>query len=275
MDLATLYVIIKDFCRETHGSSDYYKDQTFVQGENSTEFAPLSYIMKKNKELASANQLLAQGMVQESYDLNCSEIFLTWYEKQFARKLASKQAREIFLLLMPNNERIQQALQTVALGHELLRKEKILLNGKKLPVQVGEWYAKCIFGLLQVKSTSQRGFDFYLDEKRVEVKVHWSDYSSMKGVKIRKSLVELSDYSIIIYVANNFLIREICFLDSEFVLRKFANKGHTLFLKDLDLNTYFFSKSTKHLAKVVNSTALFKFSTPAFSASLANKIPIS
>ncbi len=272
MDLTTLYALINDFCRETHGSSDYHKDQVFVQGESSSHFAPLTFLMKKNKALTNTNQLLSQGMVQESYDLNSSDTFLSWYEKQFARKLASKQAREIFLLLMPNNENIQQALQTVTIGHEILRKENILLNGKKLPVQVGEWYAKCIFGLLQVKSTSQRGFDFYLDEKRVEVKVHWSDHSSPKGVKIRKSLVELSDYSIIVYVANNFLIREICFLDSEFILRKFATKGHTLFLKDVDLHTYFFSKSTKHLSKVINKAALLKFSTPAFSATLATKI---
>ena len=64
-----------------------------------------------------------------------------------------------------------------------------------------------------------------LDGKRIEVKVHWNDQSSPKGVKIKKSLVELSDYCVIIYLAANLMIREICFLDSEFVLRKFADKG--------------------------------------------------
>ena len=41
------------------------------------------------------------------------------------------------------------------------------------------------------------GGDFYLDGKRAEVIVHWSDVSSPKGVKLKKSLIELSDYTII------------------------------------------------------------------------------
>ena len=51
-----------------------------------------------------------------------------------------------------------------------MRKEQIILNGKNLPIQLGEWYAKNIFGLRQEKSSSQRGFDFYLGENRIEVK---------------------------------------------------------------------------------------------------------
>ena len=56
--------------------------------------------------------------------------------------------------------------------------------------------------------------------------MHWSDASSPKGVKVKKSLVDLSDYLIVVYIANNFMIRELCFLDSSFVPRKFSGKGH-------------------------------------------------
>ena len=133
---------------------------------------------------------------------------------------------------------ILDQIEIVNKCYEILGQQQILLNGKNLPTQLGEWYAKCIFGLKQVKSTSQRGFDFVAqDGKRVEVQVEWSDVSSPKGVKIKKTLVDLSDYCIIIYVAKNFMIREVCFLDSEYVSRKFSNKGHTLFLKDTDVGT--------------------------------------
>ena len=142
------------------------------------------------------------------------------------------------------------------------------MNGKNLPVQLGEWYAKSIFGLRQVKSTSQRGFDFYIGDERAEVKVHWADHSSPKGVKVRKSMVQLSQYTIVMYVARNFMIREVCFLDSDFILRKFAGKGHTIFLKDSDVGQYFFSRSNKQSDKVVNQTALMKYASPTFAMNL-------
>ena len=62
------------------------------------------------------------------------------------------------------------------------------MNGKNLPVQLGEWYAKAVLGLYQKKSSSQRGFDFFTDEgKKVEVTIHWQDQTSPKGVKLKKS----------------------------------------------------------------------------------------
>ena len=66
------------------------------------------------------------------------------------------------------------------------------------------------------------------------------------------------------YVAKNFMLRDILLLDSDFVIRKFAGKGHTIFLKDTDIQTYFFSRSNKHYDKIVNRAALMKFSSPGF-----------
>jgi len=152
-----------------------------------------------------------------------------------------------------------------------LRNKNIILNGKNLPTQIGEWYARCIFGLIQKKSASQRGFDFKQDGYQVEVKVHCGDTSSPKGVKIKRSLLQLSRYLVLIYLSNNFMIREVCFLDSDFVLRKFSTKGHTIFLKDQDLKDYFFSKSSKHDDKVKNPTALLKFSKPTFALKIADR----
>mgnify|MGYP000253517509 CR=1 FL=1 len=67
------------------------------------------------------------------------------------------------ILGMPDNKSILDAVETVNKCYEILTAQQILVNGKKLPVQLGEWYAKCIFGLHQKKSTSQRGFDFYFE----------------------------------------------------------------------------------------------------------------
>ncbi|MEX0797950.1 MAG: hypothetical protein WD025_00805, partial [Bacteriovoracaceae bacterium] len=136
-----------------------------------------------------------------------------------------------------------------------------------------EWYAKSIFGLQQRKSASQRGFDFYMEgDKKTEVQVHWQDITSPKGVKLKKSLVEMSDYVVIMYIAKNFMIRDILLLDSSFVIRKFGGKGHTLFLKDQDVSGYFFSKSDKHYSKIVNKTALLKFATPKFAMKIDEKM---
>ena len=106
----------------------------------------------------------------------------------------------------------------------------------------------------------------------VEVKVDFHDATSPKGVKIKKSLAELSDYVIIMYVAKNFTIRDVLFLDSEFVLRKFDTKGHTIFLKDQDVQNYFFSRSDKHYDKVVNKSALLRFASPQLAMKLEDKL---
>jgi hypothetical protein len=268
MSTDVLFQEITEFCRETHGSSNFHKEEIFVKGKASGEYAPLSFLSKKLPELSSAKSLMAQGFVYDSYELTGNEDFPAWYEHQFGRKLARAVSKNISILQLPNAKAILSAIEKVHIGYKTLWEEQILFNGKNLPVQLGEWFAKSIFGLKQEKSTSQRGFDFYYGDKRVEVKVHWSDLSSPKGVKLRKSLVELSDYCVVIYIARNFMIREVCFLDSNFVLRKFATKGHTMFLKDSDISQYFFSKSSKHLDKVLNSSALLKYSSPQFALKL-------
>lgn len=269
MKLEDLFREINCFSQKTHGSSNYYEDQHFVRGHNENEFAPLKYLIKKIEVLKGVNSLIKAGFVFDSYDMFTTPSFQEWFEKQFQKKLVKKDIKRISILRFPDNLKIFNSIESVYKNYEILREQQILLNGKNLPVQLGEWYAKCIFGLQQRKSTSQKGFDFYLNDKRVEVKVHWSDYSSPKGVKIKKTIVDLSDFSVLIYLARNFMIREICFLDSEYIMRKFSGKGHTIFLKDADISSYFFSKSSKHRDKVINSTALMKFASPTLAIRLA------
>ncbi|MCO4793153.1 MAG: hypothetical protein KC493_05555 [Bacteriovoracaceae bacterium] len=262
---------ISEFSKETHGSTNYDKDDFFVVGESSDQYAPMKYLCKKLEWCNSIQDLLELSFVCDSLDLHPNDSFPKWYEHQFGKKLKRSVSKEINLLQVPDNMVIFDAIEMVNEAYQALRGHQILMNGKNLPTQLGEWYAKCVFGLHQKKSTSQRGFDFYLNDKRAEVKVHWADTSSPKGVKIRKSLAELSDYCIVIYIAKNFMLREICFLDSDFVIRKFAGKGHTIFLKDPDVAPYFFSNSNKHLDKVVNSSALLKYATPTWAMKIAEK----
>jgi hypothetical protein len=269
MNIEKLFTEIHSFSEETHGSTDYHKDEIFVQGNDEKSFAPLKYLSKKLDLVDDPRSLTSEGFVFDSYDLFGQEEFQSWFERQFSRKLTRALAKNISILHLPNNQKILSAIAQVNEGYETLRRSQILMNGKNLPVQLGEWYAKSIFGLKQHKSPSQRGFDFYIKDKRVEVKVHWNDHSSPKGVKLRKSLLELSDYCIVMYISKNFMIREVCFLDSSFVLRKFAGKGHTVFLKDVDVSNYFFSKSSKHADKVANSTALLKYASPSLAMNVA------
>lgn len=273
MDIQKLGEEIKIFSSTTHGSTDYDKDEYFVMDENRTDFAPLKYLKKQFDEIKDVTFLLKKGYVYDSLDLAINENFANWYEKQFSKKLPRREQKRICIVYVPNNKLILDQIEIVNKCYEILGQQQILLNGKNLPTQLGEWYAKCIFGLKQVKSTSQRGFDFVAqDGKRVEVQVEWSDVSSPKGVKIKKTLVDLSDYCIIIYVAKNFMIREVCFLDSEYVSRKFSNKGHTLFLKDTDVGTYFFSKSSKHFDKIVNPITFLKYASPNLAMKLSEKL---
>jgi hypothetical protein len=273
MEIDKLNEEIKLFSSTTHGSSDYDKDEFFVMSESRREFAPLKYIQKRVPEYKDINSLLKIGFVYDSFELSNNENFQIWYEKQFSKKLLRRDARKISIVYVPNNKLILDQIGLVNRSYEILAHEQILLNNKNLPTQLGEWYAKCIFGLKQVKSTSQRGFDFVMgDGKRVEIQVEWSDVSSPKGVKIKKTLVDLSDFCVIIYVAKNFMIREVCFLDSEYVSRKFSSKGHTIFLKDSDVSSYFFSKSSKHFDKIINPITFLKYASPNLAMKLSEKL---
>jgi hypothetical protein len=273
MDIQKITEEIKLFSSSTHGSSDYDKDEYFIMSEDRKDFAPFKYLQKKLSETKDIYSLLRVGFVYDSFELSNNENFQIWYEKQFSRKLLKKDAKKISIVYIPNNKSILDQIGLINKSYEILASEQILLNGKNLPTQLGEWYAKCIFGLKQVKSTSQRGFDFVMGEgKRVEIQVEWSDASSPKGVKIKKTLVDLSDYCIIIYVAKNFMIREVCFLDSEYISRKFSNKGHTIFLKDSDVSSYFFSKSSKHFDKIINPITFLKYASPNLAMKLSEKL---
>lgn len=270
MEIEDIFKEIEVFSSTKHGSSNYDKDELFVKGNNN-EYAPLSYLEKKVGDINGERCFLEKGFIYESFDFLNDNSFHKWFESQFSKKLTRRASKQISLIHLPNNKSIFDAIEKVHECYEILRRQQILWNGKKLPVQLGEWYAKSIFGLRQVKSTSQRGFDFYIDDRRVEVKVNWGDEFSPKGVKIRKSLVELSDYCIVMYVARNFMIREICFLDSEFVLRKFGGKGHTIFLKNPDISNYYFSNSKVKDRTVVNRTALLKYALPTLAMKLAER----
>ena len=271
LDISDINNQVKEFSSKSHGSSELYKEHIFVKGDKKEGFMPLKSLIKKCEEIDSEKDLQKIGYIFESYDLHQSETFSLWFEKKFSRKLTRSQEKNIIILYLPDNGSILDSVENASRSYSILRENNILINGKNLPVQLGEWYAKCIFGLIQKKSTSQRGFDCMLDKSRVEVKVFWGNLSPAKGVKIKKTLVQLSDYCFIIYLSLNFKIREICILDSDFILRKIADKGHTIFLKDIDISQYFFSKSSKHIDKVVNSTSLLRYSTPELAMKIAER----
>lgn len=268
-----VYELAQKFSGSTHGSTDYDKDFVFVRGSNDKEYVPYSYLQKELPEVDHINKLKAVGFVYSSYDFLEINDFDEWYQLQFNKRLSSKVMKNIGILHLPDQKSIFDTVEVVHQTFQILKDHRVLMNGKNLPIQLGEWYSKIIFGLHQIKSSSQRGFDFKTaDGKIVEVKVHWHDSTSPKGVKIKKSLAELSDYCIIMYVAKNFTIRDILLLDSEFILRKFDTKGHTIFLKDQDVAGYFFSKSDKHFDKVVNKTALLKFASPTLAMKLEDRL---
>jgi len=268
-----VFELSRRFSETTHGSSDYDKDAVYVRGDNDKEYVPLSYLQKEMPEIDHLNKLKSEGFVFSSYDFLEINEFDQWYLGQFNKRLSSKVMKNIGILHLPDQKAIFDTVEIVHQTFQILKDHKVLMNGKNLPIQLGEWYSKIIFGLHQIKSSSQRGFDFKTENGRtVEVKVHWHDSTSPKGVKIKKSLAELSDYCIIMYISKNFTIRDILFLDSEFVLRKFDTKGHTIFLKDQDVSGYFFSKSDKHFDKVINQTALLRFSSPQLAMKLEDRL---
>lgn len=271
VDKAKVNKFIEEFNGQSHGSTNLGKEELYVAHGDFRQFVPFEYFCKKSEIADDLEQLLSAGYVYRGLEGQLLESFGKWYQDQFGKKLPAKILKNAYILCHLDQLVISEALEVIDTYYDRLRMQGVLQNSKNLPVQLGEWYAKSIFGLKQVKSSSQRGFDFTIEENRVEVKVHWSEKVSHKGVKIRKSLVTLCDHCIIIYVTKNFLIKDICLLDSSFVLRKFSGKGHTIFLKEEDLAPYYFSKSTKHYNKVINKEVLMKFANPAFALRLDEK----
>ncbi len=263
--------IADEFSCGSHGSSDLWKNTVYVRGNSDEEFVPFDYLSKK-ENIEKVSDLQKKGYVVSSLTYLELTSFDDWYQKVFNRKLSQKDKKNIDIVHYPDTKKVHEAVEIVDQVYRILKDHKILVNGKNLPVQLGEWYAKSVFGLHQKKSSSQRGFDFYTeDDKKVEVKVHWHDITSPKGVKLKRSLIEMSDYTVIMYIAKNFTIRDILLLDSDFVIRKFAGKGHTIFLKDTDVLSYFFSKSNKHYGKIINRSALMKFSNADFAIKVDEK----
>jgi hypothetical protein len=268
-----VFEVVKEFSSLSHGSTNYDKDEIFIMGASVTEYVPFSYLVKKLPEIKTVENLQALDFMYSSLSFLENREFDDWYSKQFNKKINQKIKKNVGIIHLPDTKKIFDTVEVINQVYEILKESRVLNNGKNLPVQLGEWYAKMIFGLKQVKSSSQRGFDFYSREgKMVEVKIHWHDLTSPKGVKIKKSLADLSDYCIIMYVAKNFMIRDILLLDSEFILRKFPGKGHTVFLKDTDVASYFFSRSNKHYDKIVNKSALMRFAGPNFAMKLDGKL---
>ncbi len=264
-----MHGLIKEFSRKPCGQSGHSKEHIFVKGRSQGEYAPLKFLKKKMNALKSTDQLVEIGMISDSLGLVQDDQFINWFQRQFTRKLTLKMLREILLWRIPNVKEIFDSVDRVYQSYEVLRKEKIIMNGKNLPIQLGEWYAKCIFGLEQRKTASQRGFDFFLEGKRIEVKAHWAEQASLKGVKLKKSLVVLSDYTMIIYLDKDLKIRDICLLDSGFIIKKFSSKGHTIFLKDGEISNYFFGQSPKHLNKVIRRNFLVQCSSSSFAMKIS------
>ena len=116
----------------------------------------------KKTELTGLNDVLRYGFVCESLELIEREEFHNWFEKTAVlskiKTYSSSQNTNCFQYL-----RIPKSSMLSKRFIEDMKYLKIMLSfsmAKISLVQLGEWYAKCIFGLRQTKSTSQRGFDF-------------------------------------------------------------------------------------------------------------------
>lgn len=269
----TIFAVAKEFSATSHGSSSYDLETLYVMGESENEFVPLSYLIKKVTNVTTMRDLQVIGFTFSSASFIDLESFSEWYKKQFGKKFTQKHFTQMGILHYPPENKILKIVEEVSKCYSALKTEHVINNGKNLPVQLAEWYAKIIFGLKQVKSTSQRGFDFYSDDgKKIEVMVDWNDRSSPKGAKLKKALVEISDSCIIIYINSMFLIRDILYLDSEFIMRKYADKGHTIFLKDNVVSEYFFSFSGKHHDKIISKSTLLNFAAPSLKAKIESRL---
>ncbi len=73
MDIQKLNEEIRLFSSETHGSTDYDKEENFVIGDSPSEFAPMRYLQKKFPEFKEINDILKLGYVFDSLDLSNNE----------------------------------------------------------------------------------------------------------------------------------------------------------------------------------------------------------
>ena len=169
-----VFELAQKFSGSTHGSSDYDKDIVYVRGRHDNEYVPLNFLQKEISDIDHINKLKSEGFVFSSYDFLEINEFDQWYLNQFNKRLSSKIMKNIGILHFPDQKAIFDTVEVVHQTFQILKEHKVLMNGKNLPIQLGEWYSKIIFGLHQIKSSSQRGFDFKMENgKVVEVKVHF------------------------------------------------------------------------------------------------------
>jgi hypothetical protein len=276
MEDQQLQKLIEEFCQETHGSSNYNQETLFLAGVEPGQFVPINYLKKKTKNLELESQLVEQGYIYGNYEFWEKSDFREWYEQQFGHKLPIKATKTINFLYKNNTDLILHSIDKIHEIYLQLNDQKIIINSKNFPIQLGEWYVKSIFGLKQVKSTAQKGFDFLMDGDAVEIKVNWKIHSSErpspKGLKIKKSLVGLAQSCIFIFLSQDFRIKDLCLLQSDFLLKRFPTKGHTLFIKELEIAPFLLSRSDKYLVKLKNKKTLLLFSSPQLKQKLLNRI---
>ncbi len=268
LNIPTILSLIQEFNQKVHDGAKHGEDDLFVQGEMEDAYAPMTYLKKKCPLLKTEKDLLKIGFFFGPNEVGQNSTFAHWYEKRFQKLLPSSIQKKMQFLFPIQQEEMQRPLQLINEQYEWLKKNRILINSKDLPTQLGEWFAKSIFGLRHCKSMSQRGFDFELDGKKVEVFVHWKlsnqAKSSLKGMKIKKTDLNLYDFCILIYLTPDLLIKDLCFLDSSYIQRKFSTKGHSLFIQEEDIRMYFFGKSPKHYDKILNEKTLLTFASSHF-----------
>jgi hypothetical protein len=265
----TVLSLINEFNQKIHDGAKHGEDDYFVQAGDDLLYAPLNYLKKKCPSLKSEADLLKLGFFFGPQDLHTESQFVLWYEKRFQRPLTPSIQKKAQFLFPAIQEEILHPLQVINQQFELLKKQRILTNSKDLPTQFGEWLTKSIFGLKHRKSMSQqRGFDFEWQDKKVEVFVYWKlksqTQSSLKGLKIKKTDLHLYDICILVYLTPDFLIKDLCFLDSSYIQRKFASKGHSLFIQEEEIQMYFFTRSSKHYDKIINEKTLLTFASSSF-----------
>ena len=258
--------VITQYNKKKHGDSDHSKSEIFVA--SNSQFVPLSFL-KGKKAISSLADLGKQGFVHTTLEIFGDEQFKPWFENQYSKKLTASTSKNIGIYYAPNANEIFDAVEKISECYQTLKENFILLNGKKLPVQFGEWMTKVIFGLHQERSTAQRGFDFKLDGQQVEVFVSWGDRSNPKGVKLKKSAMNLCEKVVIMYLSDDLKIRDLCLLDSSYILRKFGGKGHTIFLKEKEIQQYLFSQSSKNFKVVVQPSFLLRYATPMLAANIS------
>ena len=214
-------------------------------------------------------ELLKIGYVCESHCLERFTDFQNWFEERYQCPV-----KGVYLLTIPQDTKVHNAAAMLMKAHQMLMGDCIVFNTKDIPVQIAEWYAKSIFGLVQCSSHCQRGFRFYRRDIAVEVKVAWGEETSVRGVKIEKRALARSEYCIIIYLADSFMIQDICIMDAKFILKKWENKGEFVFLREEQISKYFFSRSSLHKKAVQNVSRLLQFSTPTFAKRMAEVFSI-